>query len=112
MTNKVNKEILRIFITELKALGAKGAKVADQTSYNDLVDAYIEALFTTLKGVILTRLRLEGRAKSPDRMSPKEAIESMEQICHEILSMIGDDLSTVDSKHEYSVGILKKEKGK
>ncbi len=78
----------------------------------DVVDMMVEAAYQNLVDAIMGRLILEGKtapAQAQER-SPKVRIRDRELATVEILSLMGTDLSKLDTKHEYSVGILKRER--
>lgn len=75
----------------------------------DLVDVMIEASYENLIDVIVAKFILEGKLQGPitTLKLPKDKIREREMATAKILEIMGIDLMTVDTKHEYFVGIMK-----
>jgi hypothetical protein len=79
---------------------------------NDVIDMMVEAAYQNLIDAVTGKLIMEGKtapAQAQER-SPKVKIRDRELATVEILELMGTDLSKLDTKHEYSVGILKRER--
>lgn len=79
---------------------------------NDVIDMMVEGAYQNLLDAILGKLILSGKISrsSEEQHLPKNRIREHELAAAEVLALMGVDLSTLDTKHEYTVGFVKKER--
>lgn len=81
-----------------------------RTPLTDVIEAMIEAAYQNLAAAITSKLVISGKILDPNDQTPKAKIQRRELVTVEILAMMGVDLQTLDTKHEYTVSILKRER--
>lgn len=107
-----NGDIYSAFKAEFKSARDKVYKAYNNKApLDEVIDMLVEAAYQNLVDVIMAKFILEGKITHPTGFKlPKELIREREMATTEILSIMGTDLTLLDTKHEYSVGILKRER--
>jgi hypothetical protein len=73
----------------------------------DVIEVMVEAAYQNLVDVVLAKFIFEGKVGTGEKL-PSERIRDREKATTEILALMGSDLTLLDTKHEYSVGIMKR----
>jgi len=81
-----------------------------KTPLTDVIDALMEASYHNLVTSITSKLVMSGKILNANDQVPRMKIRNRELVTVEILAMMGVDLQTLDTKHEYTVSILKRER--
>jgi hypothetical protein len=82
----------------------------DKFPLKDVLDMMVEAAFSNLIDVTTARMILEGKIHNAPGKHIKEQIGDRELVMKEILSVIDIDLNLINTKYEYSVGMVKHER--
>lgn len=82
----------------------------EKVPISDLIDSLVEASYQNLVDSVMSRLILLGRVSNTKDQTPASRIKSREMATVQILMQMGLDLQMLDTKHEYSVSIVKRER--
>lgn len=100
-----------------KLLEEAGARVhrerviKEKASLTSVMNAMTEACYQTLGGSIAAKMILAAMIPpSQHGLSPEQKMAIREKIAHEILKIVSLDLGERDSRNEYHVAIVKRER--
>lgn len=83
----------------------------ERTPLRQVYEGHVYAAFDLLRAAIRARRIFGGKMLNGCPLSVADNAKEVETIMHEIMNLIGDELATVDRRHEYSVLIVKRERG-
>ena len=74
-------------------------------------EGHVYAAFDLLQASIRQLRIFGGKMPKGYPLTSTDNARELETVMHEIMNMIGEELATVDRRHEYSVLIAKRERG-
>lgn len=103
-------DLLKLF-EEAGARVHRDRVIKEKAPLTSVMNSLTAACFQTLGGSIAAKLIMAGTIPATQHgLSPEQKIAIRERISHEILKIISTDLEERDPKHEYSVGLAKRER--
>lgn len=80
----------------------------DRVGLRDVYQGHVLAAFDLLEMAIRARRMYAGKMPPAPGAPPQVWAAEREEIFREIMQLIGDDLLTSDTTHDYAVGLLKR----
>lgn len=114
MPENIHRESLDAFWTEFRRVGKEvyhEYALKKKVPLQIVMNSFVEASYKTLCDAVLARMILTGKAPPYQyKGTPADKVRTRECVVAEILAIIGSDIAMADPRHDYSVGIVKREK--
>ena len=85
--------------------------IDEKVPLRQVYEGHVYAAFDLLQAALGARHIYGGKMPKGLPQSTADRIRDRELLMHEIMDLIGDELASIDHRHEYSVLIAKREKG-
>lgn len=76
----------------------------------EIYEGHVYATFQMLEMTLRARHMAEGKLPPAPTAAPLVKIRERELLMHDIMDLVGEELATIDGRHDYSVVILKRER--